>query len=352
MKKEKMRKVAVFAAVFGVLSIALMLRRSATKHILITDAAEMPVSSIESGDSFDLLIQKEDSKDGKMKLIIPLAKSVSSEDIKLEDRYSDHELLIYIDSREEGFYGDNAILSNSDILESAVCYAENDAGSVCLDFKLDGFYANESALTDHSTVEVEFFRPKDRYDKIVLIDPEIDKTFGGILPGSGVSENDVTLDVAQRLRSIAEKDVENKIKFFFTHMTDADISDESKELLVKESCADMAVKLAASKSSDRDNNGIETYYNGTFFIRDLSNVRFADIVERSCSDNTGNTALGIYECDESDAFIQNSVVPSAKISLGYLTGNKDADKLASGSYRQKAAEGIYQAILDGYKEME
>ena len=61
---------------------------------------------------------------------------------------------------------------------------------------------------------------------------------------------------------------------------------------------------------------------------------------------------GIYECDESDAFIQNSVVPSAKISLGYLTGNKDADKLASGSYRQKAAEGIYQAILDGYKEME
>ena len=351
MKKEEMRKVAVEAAVFGVLSIALMLHRSATKHILITDAAEMPVSSVTSGKSFDLLIQKEADEDGKMKLIIPLAKSVSSEDIKLEDRYADHELLIYIDSREEGFYGDNAIVSETDILKSAICHAENDAGSVCLDFKLDGFYANESSLTDHSTIEVEFFKPKDRYDKVVIIDPEIDKTFGGILSGAGVSENDVTLDVAQRLRSLAEKDVENKVKFFFTHITDVDIPDESKELLIKESCADMAVKIATSRSSDKSNNGIKAYYNGTFFIRDLSNVRFADIVERSCADNTGNTALGIYECDESDALIQNSTVPTVKISLGYLNGNEDAEKLATGSYRQNAAEGIYQAILDGYKEM-
>ena len=352
MKKEEMRKAAVLTAVFGVVSITLMLHRSATKHILITDAAEMPVSSVNSGKSFDLLIQKGEPEDGKMKLTIPLAKSVSSEDIKLEDRYSDHELLIYVDCREEGFYGDNAIVSDNDILESAVCHTENDAGRVCLDFKLDGFYANESALTDHSTIEVEFFKPKERYDKVVLIDPEINTTFGGILSAAGLSENEVTLDVAQRLRSIAEKDVENKVKFFFTHMTDTDISDESKELLIKESCADMAVKIATSDSEDKDNNGIETYYNGTYFIRDLSNVRFADIVERSCADNTGNTALGIYECDESEALIKNSGVPSAKISLGYLTGNKDAEKLATGSYRQKAAEGIYQAILDGYKEME
>ena len=352
MKKEEMRKVAVLTAVFGVVSITLMLHRSATKHILITDAAEMPVSSVNSGRSFDLLIQKGDPEDGKMKLIIPLAKSVSSEDIKLEDRYSDHELLIYIDSREEGFYGDNAIVSDTGILESAVCHTENNTGSVCLDFKLDGFYANESALTDHSTIEVEFFNPKDRYDKIVLIDPEMNKSFGGFLPGVGLSEKEVTLDVAQRLRSIAEKDVENKIKFFFTHMTDTDISDESKELLIRESCADMAVKITTSDSPDKDNNGIETFYNGTFFIRDLSNVKFADIVERCCADNTGNTALGIYECDESDNLIKNSVVPTAKISVGYLTGNEDADKLATGSYRQKAAEGIYQAILDGYKEME
>jgi len=349
MKKEEMRKVAVEVAVFGVLSIALMLHRSATKHIVITDEAETPFVSSGYGDSFDLMIQKENLEDHKMKLIIPLDQSVSSEDIKLEDRYIDHELLIYIDSREEGFYGDNAIISGSDILESAVCHAENDAGSVCLDFELNGFYVNESSLTENSTIEVEFYKPEEKFEKIIVIDPEIGKTSGGI---AGVSESDVTLDVAQKIKSISEKDEDNNIKIFFTHLQDEDISDEDKDRLIKESGADLAVKIAASVSSDKDDNGIETFYNGTFFIRDLSNVRFADIMERNCSEDTGNTALGIYECDGKETFIQNSCVPSAKVCLGYLTGNKDEERLSTGSYRQKAAEGIYRAVLDGFKEME
>ncbi|MBO4456584.1 MAG: N-acetylmuramoyl-L-alanine amidase [Butyrivibrio sp.] len=349
MNKEEMRRVAVKAGVFGVLSIALMLHRSATKHILISDAAETRVIGNNRGDSFNLLIKKSDTADQKGKLIIPLAKSVSSDNIMLEDRYADHELLIYIDGREAGFYYDNEVISGTDVVDSAVCYTENDSGSVCLSFKLNDFYVNESSLTENSTIEVEFAKPKDMYDKIVVIDPETDGSSGN---DSVVSEKDVTLDVALRLRKLAEKDDENKIKFFFTHMTDADVSDEEKETVIKESCADMMIKIAASQSSDESRSGIETYYNGTFFIRDLSNVRFADIVERNCSYKTGNTALGIYECDENDTLLQNSGVPSARICVGYLTGKEDADKLANGSYRQKAAEGIYQAILDGFKEME
>ena len=349
MKKEEMRRVAVKAGVFGVLSIALMLHRSATKHILISDAAETHVIGNDRGESFNLLIKDCENENQKGKLIIPLAKSVSSDNIMLEDRYADHELLIYIDGREAGFYYDNAIISGTDAVDSAVCYTENDSGSVCLAFELDDFYVNESSLTENSTIEVEFFKPKEKYDKIVVIDPETDAASGS---DGVVSEKDVTLDVALRLRKIAEKDEENKIKFFFTHMTDRDVTGEEKVNLIKESCADMTVGIATAESSDADRGGIESYYNGTFFIRDLSNVRFADLVERGCSGKTGNTALGIYECDEDDTLLQNSGVPSAKVCVGYITGKEDAEKLANGSYRQKAAEGIYQAILDGFKEME
>ena len=103
-------------------------------------------------------------------LIIPLAKSVKSDNIVLEDGYADHELRIYIDSNEEGFYKDNPVVTDLRILESAKCINRNENGSVCLDFGLNGLYANESSLTESGTIEVKFYRPSDKYDRIVVVD--------------------------------------------------------------------------------------------------------------------------------------------------------------------------------------
>ena len=136
-----MKKVAIKASVFSVVAITLMLHRAATKHIMITDAAGSHIDRGNSENAYNILIDRNVSATDSGKLIIPLSKTVSSDDIILEDNYIDQELKIYIDSREEGFYLDNAVLSDLDILQSAVCYEENDTGSVCLNFRLNGFYA-------------------------------------------------------------------------------------------------------------------------------------------------------------------------------------------------------------------
>ncbi|MBE5829917.1 MAG: hypothetical protein E7305_10750 [Butyrivibrio sp.] len=350
MTDAEMKKVAVKASVFAVISIALMLQRSATKHIMITDAAGAPLDRGESDSSYTLLIDNNVPKGKEDALIIPLPKSVSSDNIVLEDRYMDHELRIYIDSREEGFYLDNPIVTNLPLLESAVCVNENDSGSVSLDFKLDDLYVNESALTENSTIEVRFFEPKDKYEHVVVVDP-----FGGGQdtgdPGNGYFEKDVTLDTALLLRNVADKDKEHGIKLYFTRLSDSDVGLEKREALIEDSGADLFVELSCDGVQDNAYNGMASYYNDRFFLRRLSNAEFADIMLRSCALSASDEVLGVFPENE-EGIIDKCPVPAARISLGNVYGSSDKDRLSDTSYQTKVSEGLYNGILEAFEVME
>lgn len=350
MTAEEMKKVAIKASVFAAISIALMLQRSATKHIMITDAAGAPVDRGKSDSSYTLLIDNNVPKGKEDALIIPLPKSVSSDNIVLEDRYMDHELSIYIDSREEGFYLDNPIVTSLPLLESAVCVNENDAGSVSLDFKLDDLYVNESALTENSTIEVRFFKPKDKYDHVVIVDPSGGGSDSGVL-GNGYSEKSVTLDTALLLKGVADKDSEHSIKLYSTRLSDVDVDVEKRKALIEDSGADLFVKLSCEGVQDGSHNGMAAYYNDKFFLRRMSNSAFADVVLRNSAIGASGEVLGIFP-EEEGGILDMCPVPATRISLGNVYGERDKERLSNESYQSKAAEGIYKGILEAFEVME
>ena len=337
MNNNDMKKVAIRAAIFTVVSIGLMLERSATKHIMITDAQEERIDRETASDSYSLLIDKNVSDADKGKLIIPLPKSVSSDNIEVEDRYIDQELLVYIDSREEGFYMDTAVSCDLDILESAVCYAQNDSGKVCLDFKVDSLYATECSLTENSTIEVTFMEPKERYSNVVVVDID--------------NESDACLDVAKEIKALCDKDTENSVKIYFAGLDGSNPSIEKRIRLIEESSADFAITLSTEKSTNVLNNGVCGYYNDQFFIRRMTNARLADIFLVDSSSKASCQVVGLFPMKEGDTLLETSTIPTAKICIGYTTGNVDRDNLLDGGYKKKLAEGIYQAILDALLEM-
>ena len=344
MDNAAMKRFAIKATVFGVISIAVMLQRSATKHIMITDASGVTIDRGTAKDAYKILVDRNVSDSQKGKLTIPLSKSVSSDDIVLEDGYMDHELLIHIDSREEGFYLDNAVVTDLDIFESAICYKENDTGSVCLDFKLDDFYVNESSLTESNTIEIEFARPSRKYDKIVLVNPVYDGE--GKESTSNTSSSDAALDVAMTLKELSEKDSDNNIKFFFTRTADVAATEQKRIDAIKASEADLVVEIGTGK--DYAEEGVISRYNDIFFTRGLNNAAFADKLERNCAKKTGAKAIGIFALEEDDRFLMESTVPGARIEIG----SKDSKFLESAGYKKKAAEGIYDAVLEAFEEME
>ncbi|MCR5671077.1 MAG: N-acetylmuramoyl-L-alanine amidase [Butyrivibrio sp.] len=334
MTNSEMKKVLIRTSVFAVVSIALMLHRSATKHIMIADASGSAMDRVNADSSYNLLINRNVAAGKENTLIIPLPKSVSSDNIVLEDRSVDHEFSIYIDSREEGFYRDQAIITDLDIIKSATCIQESDSGKVCLDFKMDGLYVNESSLTESSTIEVRFFDPREKYDDIVVVDPEE----GG-------------LEAALLLKEIADRDDNQNLKIYFTRLGYYDVTDEKKSELIKDTGADLLIQVAADKSSDVSLNGIGAYYNDKYYLRGFGNADLAACVNYFCSRETGEKSFGALSYDGTDEIILSSEVPATRLSIGYSTGDTDRGKIADKEYNKKMAEGLYKAIVHALEEM-
>ncbi len=348
MNNREMKKVAVFASLFFAASVSVMLHRSITKQILITDAAASPIEKEDSHNGYTLIVDKNVPEGKENSLIIPLAKSVSSDNIILEDRYADHELRIYIDSEEADFYRNNPVLTDLDIIENSFCITRNDSGNVCLDFKLDGLYANESSLTESSSIEVKFCRPSQKYDRIVVVDP----FGGGSITGAGeesLLEKDAVLDTALLLKKIADNDSENNLKIYFTRLKDTEVPLEKRAALIRDSGAQILVELTADGGGSNE-QGMSAYYNDSFYLRSLTNAETADALLSNSSGKTGTTARGVFPA-EGDLLLDGSVIPSARLDIGNLSDLSDCEKLMDDEYKKKLAEGIYNGILQAYEVM-
>ncbi len=350
MTAADMKKFFIKSTVFSIISITLILHRAATKHIMITDAAGTSIDRGSSEEEYKLLVDRNVTKDQVGKLIIPLSKSVGSDDIVLEDRYMDHELLIYIDSREEGFYLDNAVKTDLDIIESAVCITENDTGAVCLDFKLDSLYANHSSLTESGNIEVEFFKPYEGYDKIVIIDPESDKE---ALADMSFFAKDASYDVAMALKGVSEKDEASNIKFYYTRSggSGSVVTTEDVLRLIDETKADMLVGIGTRSGDNAHLDGILTTYNDSFYLRKLSNAALCNIIEKNCVTKAGGYALGMEAASEDDEVLMNSHIPSCRVLIGNPDGDVDKELLGDSAYKNKLSAGIYQGIIEAFEEM-
>ncbi len=345
MTAEEKKRAAIEALVFALISLILIFHRSATKHIMITDAAGVTVDRESSDSSYSLLVDSDvpGGKDGT--LIIPLSKSVSSDNITLEDGYVDHKLRIYIDSRESGFYMDNAVATDLKLVTDATCINLNDTGSVCLEFTLDGFHANESTLTDNNTIEVRFFDPSDRYDRIVVVDAA-GTTVTEEAPAE-TQHDDITLETALLLKEIADKDTANNIKIYFTGLSGEDIGLEQKKALVADSEADLFLELSEGTSKE----GVSAYYNDGFFLRRLTNAGFADIMLQSCAQKAAISAEGVFD-DSEDDLLTGCRIPAARLDLGSAADYEDAAGHADRSRLKKLAEGIYDGIINSFEEMQ
>ncbi|MBR1669074.1 MAG: N-acetylmuramoyl-L-alanine amidase [Butyrivibrio sp.] len=340
MTNEYMKKTAIKASVFAAVAMVLMLYRAATKHIMITDAAGAPIDRGQTLESYNLLVDRKVPEGREGTLIIPISRNVSSDNIILEDDYIDHELRIYIESREEGFYLDNPVVTDLDILKGAVCVPQNESGSVCLDFTTDELYVNESTLTENSTIEVKFFKPSQKYEHVAVID------VAGESDGAG---GDPSLDVALLLKDIADKDTDRSIKLYFTRLSERRVSEDERLLLVTESEADLCVSLDLQAAAGDKESGFSAFFNDRYFRRSMTNAEFADIVLRNCASNSGTDAAGIYAAPDDD-FIRSLTVPSARLCLD-ITGDAGAEAYDD-TYKRKVAEGLYNAIVEALGEME
>lgn len=155
---------------------------------------------------------------------------------------------------------------------------------------------------------------------------------GGI-PGQRVSEKDMTLDVAQRLKNVLSA---SGYRVVMTRDSDVFIPLGTRTAIANQYRNAIFVSIHFNSATRRGADGIETY----FYSRDslaLASAIHHYVAGGAPSPNRGVRRRGYF-------VLRRTNIPAILVECGFLTNPTEASYVQNGSYRQKLAEEIAAGI--------
>lgn len=176
----------------------------------------------------------------------------------------------------------------------------------------------------------------------------IDAGHGGSDPGAvglGLKEKDVVLDTALRVQTLLNK---TPLNVEMTRTTDVYLTLAQRVAFAGEAKADAFVSIHAN-AANGSASGSETYYYGKAATN--PNVEesksLASYIQERLVVAMGTKDRGVKHGNYH--VLRENTMPAVLVELGFIDNASDNAKLASTTYRQKAAQAIYYGILDYYK---
>jgi N-acetylmuramoyl-L-alanine amidase len=173
----------------------------------------------------------------------------------------------------------------------------------------------------------------ERPSTIVVIDAGHGGHDRGGIPGQRVAEKTMTLDVAQRLRTILAA---NGYRTIMTRDSDVFVPLPTRVAIANSYRNAIFVCIHFNSATRRGANGIETYFYGGQSLPLASAIHY--YVSRAApSLNRGVRRRGYY-------VLRRTAVPSVLVECGFLTNPTEAQYAQSVNYRQTLAEQIARGI--------
>ena len=203
--------------------------------------------------------------------------------------------------------------------------------------------ANLYSYTSHSVVapsptkniRLEIYKSP-MQNKLIVVDPG----HGGSDPGAvvgNIKEKDLNLDIGLRLKQLLE---EGGARVFMTRENDIYVDYFTTPQMANEIGADLFVSIHNNSATNSSASGTETLY-----YPDPEKKALAQAIQKALVKNIGLNDRGIKE-RPGLVVIRETKMPSALVEVGFLTNNNDLAQLKSDNFRQRAAEGIYEGIME------
>ena len=179
--------------------------------------------------------------------------------------------------------------------------------------------------------------PRGRFT--VVIDPG----HGGPDPGAvgigGLRETDVVLDVSLQVARLLQ---DRGVRVILTRTSEVDVDLPPRVALANSSGAEVFLSIHANAlSMDRpDVNGIETFYFQSPLSRALASAVQGEVLAVSPGSPDRGVRTGRF------FVIRRTVMPSALVETGFVTGDLDSPRLATAAHRQQLALAIARGILN------
>ncbi len=171
----------------------------------------------------------------------------------------------------------------------------------------------------------------------------IDPGHGGPDPGAvginGLRETDVVLDVALQVAQLLQA---KGVQVLMTRTSEVDVDLPPRAALANSSGADLFLSIHANAltMARPDVNGIETFYFESARARALAQAVQDEVLAVSPgSPDRGARTARFY-------VIRRTVMPSALVEMGFVTGQLDSPRLADAAHRRRLALAISRGLLN------
>lgn len=288
---------------------------------------------------------KDTSSDGSF--FIPIPMTAISNSVSVENYYQDHTLFVRIKGARGSSFENAAIEGDTEHILTAA-YREN-SGELHLSLYMDGVWDYDISKENGKLV-ITPYKAHDRYEKVIMLVPAYDMR----------DEDDVTAKVAEAAISLMmgtgeEGSPETQIqsapgekelaRVYSVRNPGNTRTEEEIFNLIRDSEADIVVFLELSESTNAEDYGMRAVYNAEYFIPGINNATVAEAFLRNIAVSASDKATAVDEAGEDD-ILKQLEIPSARVSIGYLSNAEEYGYLKDKRYREKIAEGIVNAIKE------
>ncbi len=257
------------------------------------------------------------------------------------DMYLDGKYILNLGGDFSSLLGYGDYLINNEGINSVTIETKN--GQTQLIIKESSIFAFV-VTEDSNKLYVKKVKPKEIYDRVVVLDPGHGGTDPGA-SGNGETEKTIVADIANKAKALLEAD--GRTKVYLTRSSDVYV-DHMDRVNTGEQAGDMFISIHTNAAKNNPvPNGTETYYypHSNDSTIGISTQKMADIIHKHLILNLGTNDRKVKT--ESFIVIKYNTIPSILIETAFISNPDDAALLGSDEFRQKIAK----AICDGVNEI-
>lgn len=345
LEERLLRKTAIISTLFSI-AVSIILFQLPSQAIVQTIVDQEPVTAVNEEDNnvnyYDETTTNNDTG-VKSYLKIPLPSEVTEDDIKIENSYMNQTIKISIDKIDENFFNNNKLVGSSDHI-SDIVYGSTD-GVADIELELDNIYEYQTQFVDNS-LNISFIEPRSLYKKIIVIDAGHGSHDNGT-EHFNIKEKDVNLAMVKKLKELLDQ---SDIRAYYTRLDDSKPANIDRVKFANKLNADFFISV--HNNGDQYNsspNGTEVLYNEKEEGTTFGSKQLAQICQEEVVKQLGSRDRGLVK-GSPIAVIGHATVPVALVEVGFITNKAESAKVNDDSYQQKAAQGIYNAIVRAYEE--
>lgn len=343
-------KFATVTAVLLMIATCVLLPRLPAIHTWAVEREEERIAEAELAEQkitmSDLTIKNTEVTDDteKRQLRLKLPEGVKGSDITISNAYVTQTIRIELPDTQVSYFENDPLTGSSNHIDN-LSYAVG-KGNGLIEITMDQVYELDMDYDD-DYYYFDFLTPHEVYDKVVVVDAG----HGGRAPGAtkqGINEKDIDLGIVLQLKEIFDQSGEN-IGVYYTRMDDSNPTFDQRVQLANKSQADLFISIHNNSTKSgrmSSTHGTQVMYSESD-TKELGSKAFAQLCLEHVTGALESKNKGLVEGDEI-YIIRTSEVPVALIEVGFMTNQEELALLNSTDYQKKAAEGVYDAVLDAF----